>query len=230
MASSFSLQPSNDFFSNLMPVDASWLPMPLHHQSVQHGHEDLRLGLDLEIRSELACCHPRTQHLSQACEAALLLLLGSFCQDRDLLAQVPALHKHTAGVGGGLHMLSIDLDQNPQDGCCRRLRVRSRPNSLFKCAPPLLRDGEIDGLFAGIIEIEGSPREASFSHQILNGCGIVSFPGKTTHRCAQDLRAPCVFGCCTRLWHPVSLPIFSERAKQPFLFASHALSLADFSC
>src|SRR5260370_9658393 len=149
MASSFSLQPSNDFFSNLMPVDASWLPMPLHHQSVQHGHEDLRLGLDLEIRSELACCHPRTQHLSQACEAALLLLLGSFCQDRYLLAQVPTLHKHTAGVGGGLHMLSIDLDPNPQDGCWRKPRGQSVPNSLFQSTPPLLRAAPSDGRLPG---------------------------------------------------------------------------------
>src|SRR6266849_3287155 len=218
MTSPFYLQASNDFFSNLMPVDASWLPMPLHHQSVQDGHEDLRLGLDLDICSELACCHRCTQQLSQSCYTALLLLLGSFSQDRDLLAQVPALHEHTAGIRGGLHMLSVDFDQNPQDGCWRKVRGQSRSNSLFQSAAPLLRDGQIDGLFARVVEIEGSPREASFCHQILNRRRIVPFPGKTTHRCVQDLCTPCVLGCCTRLWHPVSLPMFCERAKQPFLF------------
>src|SRR5947209_17502616 len=86
-----SAQSPHDFLGDAVPVDASRLPMPLHHQPVQCGHENTCLRLHLDIRAKLSGCDPGLQQLAEGGDTARLPLPGSLSQDGHVLTQIPAL-------------------------------------------------------------------------------------------------------------------------------------------
>ncbi len=99
-----SAQSPHDFLSDAVPVDASRLPVPLHHQAVQRSHENTRLRLYHNIRAKLSGGDPCLQQLAERGDTARLSLSGSLRQDGNVLAQIPALHEHAAGIGFCLHL------------------------------------------------------------------------------------------------------------------------------
>src|SRR5260370_16526964 len=65
-------QSPHDFKSDAVPVDASRLPMPLHHQPMQRGHENTGLRLHLDIRAKLTTADPRFHHVAACASPAPL--------------------------------------------------------------------------------------------------------------------------------------------------------------
>ena len=58
-------EPSDDIFRNGVPIDASRLSMPLHHQPVECRHQDAGLDFHPDIRPKLTRRDASTQQLAQ---------------------------------------------------------------------------------------------------------------------------------------------------------------------
>jgi len=65
-----------------VPIDTAWLPMPLHHQAIQGGHQDARLRFYVHIGTELTRLDASTQQLAQGGDTACLLLSLPLSQGR----------------------------------------------------------------------------------------------------------------------------------------------------
>src|SRR6266849_2637875 len=217
-------QPPDDFLSDAVPVDASRLPMPLHHQPIQRGDENARLRLHLDIRAKLSGCDPGLQQLTERGDAVRLPLSGSLRQDGYVMTQIPALHEHTTGIGFRLHLLPVDLDEHAQDRRGREIGRESRLDRRLHPAIPAFRNRQVEHLFTGEIEIELPARQARFYDHIHDRGGIVARPGKATHGGIENLCAPGLFGrsaglrhrslLASAVWgrtqHPSSLPLLSR--------------------
>ncbi len=139
------------------PVDASWPPVPLHHQPVQGRLQEQNLGLDLQVCTKLPGGYSCSQQVPKSRHAPFVSPPGSFCQGRDLPFEIPSLHQDAAGIGLCPDMLASHFDQQLQGGRWRQVRSQSCSDSLLQSASPPFGNGQVNSFFAGKVEIERSP-------------------------------------------------------------------------
>src|SRR5579884_1832479 len=142
-------QPPHDFLGDAAPVDASRLPVPLHHQAVQRCYENTCLRLHLDIRAKLSNSNARLQQLAECGDTAPLPLSRSLRQRGNVLTQIPALYQHAAGIDLRFHLLPVDLNKDAQGLCRSEIGCKPRLDRCFHSAIPTFRNRQVERLFTG---------------------------------------------------------------------------------